>query len=98
MMRRLFIVGLLLAISGCAPREVTYFLYPGLDRPADRESHLVALAERECAKYGMVLIPRQWRGWNANGQETLTFTCQEHPARGQGFLGKIFIPIDQLPN
>lgn len=85
-MRRLFIVGMLLAISGCAPREVTYFVYPGLDRSADRESHLVKLAEKECAKYGMPLVPRQWRGWSSSGQETLTFTCQEHPSRARGFL------------
>jgi hypothetical protein len=89
MMRRLLIVGMLLAISGCAPREVTYFVYPGLDRSADRETHLVQLAEQRCAKFGMTLVPRQWRGWNSDGQETLTFTCQEHPARGQGFLGSL---------
>ncbi len=101
MMRRLFFVGMLFAMSGCAPRDVTYYYYPGLHRNVDSEAHLRQLAEKHCTKYGMTLVPYKWRGWSSVGQETETFTCQEHPAGGRGFFegpGPILLAPDQLPD
>ncbi|MGO9428308.1 hypothetical protein [Rhodoblastus sp.] len=75
-MRRLFFVGMLLAMSGCAHRSVSFFYYPGLDRSADHEAHLLQLAEKECGKYGMVVDSLQWRKWTQDDQEELTYICR----------------------
>ena len=80
-MRRLVFVGMLLAMSGCAQRSVSFYYYPGLDRPADRETHLLSLAEKECAKFGMQVDYLQWRRWTPDEQQELTYLCRMRRAQ-----------------
>ena len=54
-MRIVFLIGILLAASGCAiHRDVTFIFYPNAPHKETfpRQSEFYAEAEKECAKYG----------------------------------------------
>jgi hypothetical protein len=55
-MRTVVLIGILLALSGCASyRDITFIYYPNAPHRATfpRPADFYADAERECAKYGM---------------------------------------------
>jgi hypothetical protein len=58
-MRIICLTGLALALSGCAlERSVTFIYYPAAPKSDvfPRQYEFAALAQRECAKYGMVAV------------------------------------------
>jgi hypothetical protein len=64
-MRIIYLIGLLLALSGCASeRSVTFIYYPNRP-PGDKfptPSQFEAEAQRECARYGLVTV-HDWDNW-----------------------------------
>jgi len=54
-MRNVFLVGVLLALSGCASRDIAFIYYPNAPHSDTfpRSQQFYAEAEKECGKYGM---------------------------------------------
>ena len=56
-MRIVGLMGLLLALSGCASeRSVTFIYYPNHPSDAFRYSTFAAQAQTECGRYGLVAV------------------------------------------
>jgi hypothetical protein len=66
-MRIVSVIGLLLALSGCAAERTMTFVYVP-NRPAGdvfpRPSEFAAEAQKECAKYGLV-AQHDWENWTS---------------------------------
>jgi hypothetical protein len=59
-MRIVFLIGMLMACSGCAAdRSVTFLYYPAAPNNGifPREYQFEAEAQKECARYGMYAVP-----------------------------------------
>jgi hypothetical protein len=57
-MRIVFLIGTLLALSGCASRSITFLYYPNapLNDKFPRAQDFYAEAEKECGRYGMTAV------------------------------------------
>ena len=78
-MRIFGLIGLILALSGCASeRTVSFIYYPnrphGDTFPAP--SQFYAEAQKECAKYGLVAA-HEWDNWTDFQRIRTTFHCYQ---------------------
>jgi len=76
-MRNFVLIGLMLALSGCASdRTVTFIYYP--NRPHGdafpQPAQFTAEAQRECQKYGMVAV-HDWDSVTDFQRVRTTFRC-----------------------
>jgi hypothetical protein len=57
-MRIVFLIGMLLALSGCASRDITFIYYPNAPHNGTfpRSQDFYAEAEKECGRYGMAAV------------------------------------------
>ncbi|HTR14853.1 MAG TPA: hypothetical protein VMI72_16785 [Roseiarcus sp.] len=79
-MRVLGLIGLMLALSGCASeRTITFIYYP--NRPYGdafpTPAQFSAEAQAECAKYGLVAV-HEWDNWADFHRVRTTFRCYAH--------------------
>ena len=76
-MRIVFLIGILLAASGCAiHRDVTFIFYPNAPHKETfpRQSEFYAEAEKECAKYGMHAT-HYWDTYASFDRVRVTYNC-----------------------
>jgi len=75
-MRIVGLLGLLLALSGCASERSIAFIYypnhPGSDFP--RPYQFAAEAQRECAKYGLVAV-HNWDNYTSYQRVRSSWKC-----------------------
>jgi hypothetical protein len=76
-MRIVTLVGLALALSGCAAsRTVTFVYYPNAPRgdTFPRQRQFAAEAQEECAKYGLAAV-HTWDSWTDWDRVRSTYSC-----------------------
>jgi hypothetical protein len=75
-MRIVFLIGALLALSGCASRDVTFFYYPNAPQNSTfpPASQFYAVAEKECGRYGMKAV-HYWDTYADFGRVRVIYNC-----------------------
>ena len=76
-MRYIILIGLALALSGCAlERSVTFIYYPNAPRSDTfpRQYDFAREAQKECSKYGLVAV-HAWDNWTHWQRVRSTYDC-----------------------
>ncbi|MGO8738115.1 hypothetical protein [Rhodoblastus sp.] len=74
-MKPIFALAILLACSGCAYRDVTYYYYPNVHGT----ERFAQYAQRECAKFGLNAVLNFSSGRVGDGQAYVAYRCVERP-------------------
>ena len=78
-MRFLTVIGLLLALTGCASERTLSFIYYPTRAPGDqfpKPYEFEAEAQKECGKYGMVAV-HEWDNWTEFQRVRTTYRCYQ---------------------
>jgi len=77
-MRFVFLIGMLAGLGGCSSyRDVSFYYYPNAPyrETFPARSQFYAVAEKECAKYGMRAV-YNWSNWTPDFQKVrVNYLC-----------------------